>query len=361
MWIITYHFGNTASTTIETPSGQLHVAIREEFELRTVGAAVAVGWSKDSSSLAVASNYGGSLSVWDRGGHLVRQFDRIGGGPTSWGAIALTNNSTRLIFPPPADSPANAALAVWDVQTGKLVDYIYGAPRPGTANYYNTFEQFEVTRDEEKIVSLAGGGPPIIIVSDMREYKSNYVFSLDRYASRMCTFDEGNYLATVSMHGTVSIFNLKDGLLLKSFQVFEDPVNGILHMSNISVNKMGNTLFAGVDGLSWNGAGYRSTEAADAERNIGQAKIIGVDDGAVHASFKSADAPIRASAWDPKGRFVSFVDNAGGLFFWWNRSDRFDDYQRLSVERPNLSLAISPDGTLLAVATGRGVAVFSIK
>ena len=83
-----------------------------------------------------------------------------------------------------------------------------------------------------------------------------------------------------------------------------------------------------------------------------------VKDGAQIASFSAARGPIRQAMWDPKGRFVAFVDGDRGLFLWAPWADT--SYKKVDLPSKTLSLAVAPDGRRMAVTTDHGVRVYSI-
>jgi hypothetical protein len=84
-----------------------------------------------------------------------------------------------------------------------------------------------------------------------------------------------------------------------------------------------------------------------------------VKDGSLFASFTEAIGPIRQAMWDPKGRYVAFIDNKNGLFLWAPWKDT--GYKTIEVPNLSLSLAVSPDGDRIAVTTYHGVRVYSIN
>ena len=66
----------------------------------------------------------------------------------------------------------------------------------------------------------------------------------------------------------------------------------------------------------------------------------------------------RSAKWDPKGRYVAFVDNDRGLFFWvpWKGLS----YKKINLPTRTLALSISPDGDRIAVTTDSGARVYSV-
>jgi WD40 repeat protein len=149
------------STSIPSASnkqaGVASLNVREEFDLSTPGAAVAVTWSPRGSALAAASDYGDVLSVWDQAGHLINQIKRTGGGPTLGGSLAFVNGSSQLMFPPPETSNNSTAFAVWDVSTGTIIRTVDG-PQPGDDYPLNRADHFMATPDQTLLVTATRGG-----------------------------------------------------------------------------------------------------------------------------------------------------------------------------------------------------------
>jgi hypothetical protein len=65
-------------SALADPSGVFSTNVREEIDLSTPGASVALAWSRDGSALAATSNYGSTFTIWDKAGHLINRFARTG-------------------------------------------------------------------------------------------------------------------------------------------------------------------------------------------------------------------------------------------------------------------------------------------
>jgi len=83
-------------------------------------------------------------------------------------------------------------------------------------------------------------------------------------------------------------------------------------------------------------------------------------DGSTIADFARATLPIWQAAWDPKGRYVAFVDNGRHLFLW-QPAAATSSFAQVDLPTNATALAISPSGDRIAVGGGTGVIVFSIK
>ncbi len=88
--------------------------------------------------------------------------------------------------------------------------------------------------------------------------------------------------------------------------------------------------------------------------------VMRSDNGAWVETFIPTTGRIRWAEWDPKGRFVAFIDDDGNLFLWQigNKSSR---YIRMKLQSHPSSLAISPDGGQIAVAETWGIELYTVQ
>jgi len=91
--------------------------------------------------------------------------------------------------------------------------------------------------------------------------------------------------------------------------------------------------------------------------SIEPVRVFRIQDGVRIASFSGARAPIRQAKWDPKGRYVAFVDSGDGLFLWVPSTR---SVEKVPVPGASLSLDIAPDGDRIAVTTNKGISVYSV-
>ena len=359
--------GAASASTHE--GGAATLKVREELDLATPGSAVAVTWSADGSALAAASNYGGVLTVWDRAGHLVRQIQRIGGGPTLGGSLAFIHGSSQLVFPPPQTPNASTALAVWDVSTGQIIKTVDG-PQPGDESALNVAEHFMMTPDHALLAAAtrtAGGWKNFrdnLIIYETGSWQVIHTAALLHGAPSLCVFANGRFIGTGSVSGgRVSIVETRTGEIVKDFQAYEESKYGSSLLGAIAGSPAGDLLMVGVTSTVLYGGEYLGTPEqrawAEARDSTEAVRLFRVKDGAQVSTFSAAKGPIRQAMWDPKGRFVAFVDNHAGLFLWapWAGSD----YKKVDLPTKTLSLAISPDGNRIAVTTDRGVSVYSVQ
>jgi WD40 repeat protein len=365
LWII------TASTpsALANKAGVGFPNIREELDLATPGAAVAVTWSADGSALAAASNYGQVLTVWDRAGHLINQIQRIGGGPALGGSIAFAHGSSQLVFPPPETSNKSTAFAVWDVSSGRIITIVDG-PQPDDEHTLNVAEHFMTTPDHTLLVAAtrAGGSwkhfQKNVTVYDAGSWQVLNTAALLQGVPSLCVFGDGKLIGAGSVvGGRVSILDIKTGVIVRDFQAYEESKYGSSLLGAIAGSPAGDLIMVGVSSTILNGGEYLGTPEqrawGEARESTEAVRLFRVKDGARVSTFSVAKGPIRQAMWDPKGRFVAFADNQRGLFLWapWGGPG----YKKIVLPTKTLSLAISPNGDRIAATTNHGVRVYSIN
>lgn len=150
---------------------------------------------------------------------------------------------------------------------------------------------------------------------------------------------------------------------VSEIRAYERSKYGAVSLGVIAGSPSGDLILTGVSSGMLNGGEYHNTPEQRAWDNsmssTEAARMFRVKDGAWIASFAAARGPIRQAKWDPRGRYVAFVDNHGGLFFWaplWKNHS----YQRVDLRTRTLTLSISPDGDRVAVTTDTGARVYTI-
>lgn len=352
---------NAASTADKRPSMSLN--IKEVNDLSTTGAGVAVAWSPDGSKIVAASNFGQELSVWDRSGRLVNRFHRIGGGPALGGAIAFVDNSSQIVFLPPADASNDAALSIWAVATGEVVHSIDG-PEPGMNYDFNRGKHFAVSSDQKTLISASitgGKATPVphgnLISYGTTDWKRLSVFKIDAGVSSVCIFADGKLAAAGLSSGRVALIDLTNKLPIKQVPVFDPANSGILFVGSVAGSHDGRFLAVGAGLVSPNY--FKGADGSDGGQSVAAVRLLRVSDGTPVASLGPARPPIRQIAWDPMGRYVALIDSHESLYVWQPDISP-NRYKQVKVTGLTLSLAISSDGSEIAVSTSKGVRVFSV-
>jgi WD40 repeat protein len=172
---------------------------------------------------------------------------------------------------------------------------------------------------------------------------------------------DGSAVAAGTFDGTVILFNLKGAAPPRELRVFaENPLESHW-ISSVAVSPDGNLLLPG-----------GSLMVHTFDRRVGErlwrgqpgARVVRVTDGAVIADAPFGPNHVGSIAWDPKGRFVAWVgtfdEGLRHALYLWNPMASPPSYAKIPLPSDG-ALAISPDGSRIAVETIRGVSIFSIE
>jgi WD40 repeat protein len=342
-----------AGAAMANEQGTDNLRLRQEWELPTSGVAVAVAWSSDGT-LAAASDYGTTITVWDKAGHVVRRIKRAGAGPVLDRSLTFVDSSSKLAFAPPAGSSNSAAIAVWDVASGNLANTLAG-PQPGDDYFFNRAAFYTASPDGTLLVAATAANAGTanlrnnIVAYETQDWRLLYKRAEYPAISAICMLGRGRLvaIAAATNQATVRILNALSGENVTEFDAYPDVKKNSIQLGSLAGSPAGDLILTGVysnyDDSNGKGAG------------IDAVRIFKVQGGAKVAGFSDAREPIRRAVWDPKGRYVAFVDNAGRLYLW---STAFNaDVQTIRLAPPTFSLAVAPNGERLAVTAGRGVIV----
>ncbi len=360
-------WGPKADTARANPSavsrgaGTPSTNVRKVFDLTTPGAAVAVAWASDGSAIAAASDYGGVLTVWDSNGHRIQQITVTGGGPALGGSIAFVAGSSQLVFPPPDAVPNSAAFSVWDVASGAIVRTVSG-PQPNDDYPLNRALHFMTSPDQAFLAAATFGNRGSgnlernVIVYDTRSWRVVQTMKVLPGVGSLCVFGGGRLIGLGTIAGgRISVRDLVSGIPVKEIQAYEESPYGDLELRTVAGSPAGDLVMTGV-GLVFLKGTRKEYEAWAA--SIESARVFRIQDGARIASFSGARTPVRQAKWDPKGRYVAFVDSGDGLFLW---EPSIGSVKKVHVPGASLSLDIAPDGDRIAVTTNKGVSVYSVN
>lgn len=361
--------GFAFTTARSQPPDAFSVKVVSQLDLPAFGAGVAAAWSEDGSRVAVASQFGDFLTVWDSNGHRVSQITRAGGGPTLGGSIAFVAGSSRLVFPPPEAVPDSAAFSVWDIAAAKLVATVNG-PQPGDEYTLNRADHFMTSHDESILAMATRAGPSWqgfrnnIAVFDTRSWRPLRTAAVPHSVSSLCLFGHDRLLGLGTVNsGVLVVLDALSGATMTEIRAYENSKYGAVSLGVIAGSPNGDLLLTGVSSSILNGGAYHDTpelKAWDTAMSSTEAvRLFRVKDGARVASFPAARGPIRQAQWDPKGRYVAFVDNNRGLFLWgppWQHLS----YKKIDLPTKSFALSVSPDGDRIVVTTDHGAHVYSL-
>ncbi|MGH6987399.1 MAG: WD40 repeat domain-containing protein [Caulobacteraceae bacterium] len=330
--------------------------VKEEFEVSTPGAAVAVNWSPDGSRLAAASDYGGVLTVWDASGHRVSQMQKIGGGPNLWGSLSFVRGNSELLFQPPGDADADAAFSIWDVATGKLIDTVEGPDSGGGRP--NLAAWFAISSDQSLLAVANNYRGRNLFLYDTRTWRFLRGYRLEQGADSLAIFGSDRSVAIGSLRSELAVLDTSKAAPPRQYQVYPLSRYGDFPVEAVAGSPDGKLILGGVGLIVFFEANLTAPPVVAWRHSFDPVWVLRRSDGARIASFKLASPPIRAAAWDPKGRYVAILDQLGRLFVWRPLAPVLS-YSEIDAGG-ELSLAISPDGRRIAVTTSNGVTVYTI-
>jgi hypothetical protein len=197
-----------------------------------------------------------------------------------------------------------------------------------------------------------------VVVYDTRSWRPVQTMKVLPGVSSLCVFGGGRLIALGTIiGGRIIVMELASGLPVKEIQAYEESPYGNVQLGAVAGSPTGDLVMTGA-GLVTETGNLVSTEQKAWVASIEPARVFRIQDGARFASISGARAPIRQAKWDPKGRYVAFVDSGDGLFLW---APSTRSLERVPVPGASLSLDIAPDGDRIAVTTNKGVSVYSVN
>ncbi len=322
---------------------------------------VAVAWSPDGSKIAAASNYGGTLTVWDSAGRTLNQI-QTSDGPNLAGSIAFAHGSSELVFPSPPGAPPNTALGVWDLSTGKVVAFIGGNLTPGPT-FQGQGQQFAMSRDQSKIAVVTNfKDADNHTISDTAIYDTDQwrllrTFNFGNLPTSISFPDDDHKVIVGSLDSTVTVQSLERRSPPRRFRAFV-PKFGDRFIGALAISPDSELVFAGATGGM--AASGDHDEEIRLENEMPAATVLRTSDGAQVATFKLPAPELGQGAWDPRGRFVAFLDSEGYLILW-RPTEPAMSYAKIALPSRSLVLAINQDGSRIAVGTTEGVSVYAVS
>ena len=342
----------------------------------TRGAVVALAWSQNGQRLAAAYDYGNILTVWNSSGRKLTQFrnQAVGGPALGGGALIFLRGSSQLALPPPVDSINDAAIGLWDASMGAIVRTVPG-PAPANPDLPGTFPNaawnLATTPDQARLAAASGEGgirnrySYNLWIYDTETWRRLSSLKLVGGIKSLAYFNGGRLVAIGSSRGQVLILNPANAVVLHRFQAQDVSKFGDIDITAVAGSPDGRWIMAGIGGGYIGGSietmphGWAQAKAW--ERSLDPVTMLRASDGARVGALTGPIEPIRRAAWDPKGRYVAILDNAGKLFLWrYPFSPRTYDQIDLGANN-NLALAISPSGDRIAVPTTNGATVYALE
>jgi hypothetical protein len=279
--------------------------------------------------------------VWDTGNDDVRSIGAGSGRPDALTVPSPAFVSDRHLLIAGGGTP-DIAFSVVDIQSGEIVHEEPG-PYPGGGHSDNRARSLAVSPDHVvAAVTIGVTKPPRqTILSQTIFYRTkgwSRIHVLEN-AAGVAFIGDGARFATTEHGQGIAIFETESGRLLMRFPFI---VNGR--------------------------AAFNRDGSMGAVAIGGDLRVFDVADGHDIASYrlpandpKSGPYWIGAFTWDPLGRFVAFQDD-NRVHFWNPAGGRDGTIDERTIEvRPNAAgVAVSPDGSRVAVVNGDWISVFAI-
>jgi len=321
------------------------------------GQAEALTWSRDGKYLAAAGAYGNDISVWDQAGH------EFGGafrhGLVVGGSIAILNDRNEVVFDSDANMMEKYSLSVWDMTT-RQPKLNFAGRGEGSA--------FELSPDSTTL-AVENFSEALIILYDAKLFKIRGSIKVPPGVTKIKFCPSGRGIVAGDINGSLYFVNLDSKVVTKIANPFFRKLKlgglmeGALNAIALSPNSDRALVGAGIVVESTDFIRPPRFDRAGAAiwlRDLHPISVWRISDGKKLSEFPgNAKAPIRVAVWDPKGRFVAFTDSAGSLYFWALDSVGAP-YVSVHFPFEPMALAISPDGSELAVSSIHGARTITI-
>jgi WD40 repeat protein len=349
--------------------------LRLVHELQTPGPVSTVVWSSDGTELAAGSlggalppfniqnPYGKVITIWDSLGHVVRRIQRETAFFVFDDTFAFVSRDTQLVTP--SVLSANGAFALFDVSTGELVREVPG-PHPGRPSNVNGARALVVSPDQSILAVKFGDAmhQPAAMYSTQNWNKLQDLW----IRSPMAFSGDGKLLAAneVSREITPSevnryvvVYDLDKNRIMREIDAFPDrasATSAIAFSPDGSMIALGSSGTQGVD---------RSPDGrvkwVPLNNSNSPLRVFDLDNRTLRAAYGNSSAITSGLAWSPDGRFIAFITDHRVLHIWnpfqTDNSERIID---LSATEGSGPIALSPDGTMLAVGVGHRVRVYQL-
>ena len=335
--------------------GTFSLKVTKKFEVPLRHSPKNVIWSSDGSRLAVENRLENGVTILDSSGNILERMFRF---PyLSYGRVlAFIDGASHLLIHPTNRSDASTALELRDVETGKVMKAIEGiVPK----DYRDRDKPNALAISPDQKLAAVNVGAYTVIIYDTTNWHKLHILNPPKGMVFSLCFSPDGTKVVIGHNGGFTIIDPISGHTIQHVHAYNSQY-GIVNITSVAVSPDGNSLLAIADVAMING----NVNMADADawaRSLDAIRIWNISDGKPVTSFppKGAEMPIRQGVWDPKGRYVAFVDANSRLFLW--QAMNGGGFTTIDLPSSAESLAASPDGKALAVAHGQGITVFNIE
>ena len=314
-------------------------------------------WSKDSKKLAACSSSCNFITIWNEQGDIIGEVNRPGGFFLRRG-LGFLNNGRRIAAPPKSINDTETLFSVFDIGSDIVVQQIPG-PKPG-AKFGNRAYIVAVSPDQSIVAAVAGTDIGTTI-EPVRLYDADnltHVTVITESAQapwvgiRCLSFSEDSRVLVIGRtDGSVLVYDLVARRIVRAIDAF---TKSRIPLMSIALSPDGQ--FVAVGGVK-EGAKWRHPDESPAPPNEGAivapdpVRVYRISDGALMASETVSFGLVFSMTWRAQGGLLAFVSSGNSLHLWdpWHPGV---PEKVLQLGYDATSVAISPDGSLLATGGG---------
>jgi hypothetical protein len=334
----------------ESPHGDAAIPkIQLTSQWKTKGHPYFVSWSNDASRIVSVSGYGKWLTVQDDKGHI----DTESNIPIPYTYHLVVNSHEILMV---GNTESNIAFYVTDLSTGNI---IFQEPLPSKSERGSAQQSvhFALSQDGALLAvaySAFSPGQPISFfdTKDWRKLSTVEVPVAGKGGVGTLAFSRDGTMLGFAINGGLVVMEVKSGETIKKIMV---------QPSDFAFSPDGTMLAIQLQASSEINPGVYTSLGTQIFRLSDGVRIASHARPAVGPNCKDTGEDCGWSShvlWDVKSRFVAFVEGNDTLRFWNPFDNSANDTK---IEVPNFSdMALSFDGTRLAVANGDNISVFKI-
>ncbi len=297
------------------PASGAERGVLQRQGLRLLG----LSWSADGRRLATSSDMSGSVVLWDVNSQEMLQIALLAQGSVT--ALSYSDSGQAL-----ATGGINGSIRVHLLESGRTIALTGGAP---TSQYLGFLSDTElvVVNDSGNVivVSLTGGAEPRTLEG------------LDGFALSVVVSRDRRLIAAGNERGDVTLWDGRTFERLRTLRGAGGPI------AALAFNRDGSSLVA------------VTNEPADRPLLI----VWDTQNGQRRSTFSGHSAPVTAIDIAPREDLVASASTDGTLKLWRASSGEEVQSQQVETEqRWYLSLAFSPDGSVLATGALSGEVAF---
>jgi len=333
--------GSSNRRSVSRVAGQ---GLREIRRLRVKEYVNAVAWNAGGSRLAVLSNFGGTVTIWDaHSWSVLKEFHRLGGAYSN-NSFAYLPDGTLLTAaaPDPKDvAPRAFSLAQWQADTGELLRKIPDISDPSRSEIpdIGPTDTFVVSAD----ASFVAGINKYVLLFASRDWLVARHFEVPPTsahpdgASSVSISRDARRVAIGTLFGFVHNFDVATGTRGLSFLAYTSTPRGDFgkNCGAIAFSPDGRFLVTGRGLIDIH------------ESDDGWTRIWRAGDGALVADLIGGGGTVRTAAWNDAGTILAVGDDK--MLRCW-RTDSLPHEPELIAKASGMvfSVAFSHQGLLAA-------------